>query len=79
MAEQEIGRSESMPDSRKELGPVAMSGIAAWHKTCYYNSPETKRNRLLISRNDPEQGYGPVLRTEFCEGPFEAVRTVKRW
>lgn len=65
--QEEIGRSEAMPDSRRELGAFAMSGIAAWHKKCYYEAPETKRNALLISRSDPDQGYGPSLRAVFAE------------
>jgi hypothetical protein len=66
-SQQEIDRSEALPDSRKELGAFAMSGIAAWHKKCYYEAPETKRNALLISRSDGELGSGTSLEPAIVE------------
>lgn len=80
--QEEIGRSEFQDDSRSHLGPVAMSGIAAWHKKCYYEAPVAKRSKLLISKSDPDQGYGPRLREEFLEIPCTCRSTgvaIPRW
>ncbi|MCY9665821.1 hypothetical protein M5X11_12735 [Paenibacillus alginolyticus] len=74
--QEEIGHSELMLDSRRELRAFAMSGISAWHKKCYYEAPSEKRNRLLISKSDPYQGYGDSLRAAFVESRDEGANSI---